>query len=78
MDFNQLLKLARQGTPVRSHSNLVNRGDIFVALTGSRVNGADYIQEALKRGASWVVARAAQDNIPDNDRVIIHQDPRDA
>ncbi len=40
---------------VRYDSRLVTHGDLFVAIPGTTVNGARYIEEALQRGAVAVV-----------------------
>ena len=37
---------------IKSDSRKINRGDIFVALKGISSNGEDYVDEAIKRGAS--------------------------
>jgi UDP-N-acetylmuramoyl-L-alanyl-D-glutamate--2,6-diaminopimelate ligase len=46
----------RQGLPVRTHSGLVHPGDVFIALPGTRHDGSMYIDQALERGAAYVVA----------------------
>src|SRR5687767_672482 len=45
-----------RGRGITSDSRAVEPGSIFVALRGERVDGHDYIEEALRRGASIVVA----------------------
>src|SRR5205085_2530905 len=44
---------------VRIDSRLVEPGDLFVAVPGTRVDGAAYIEEAMRRGAAAVVCDAA-------------------
>ena len=42
---------------VHSDSRKVKVGDVFVAIPGSSLNGADFIPDVLERGAAWVVCR---------------------
>ncbi len=53
--WNKLLELARQGTPVRTDSRLVQPGDIFVALRGTRLSAAQFVPEVLDKGAEYAV-----------------------
>lgn len=55
--FDHLLSLIRQGkvTGVTSDSRQVKPGYVFVAVQGSRLNGCDFIADAIKNGASFVV-----------------------
>lgn len=55
--LNQLLTLIMQGgvTGVTSDSRQVRPGYVFVAVPGSRLNGCDFIDDAIKNGASFVV-----------------------
>ena len=41
---------------ITCHSNKVQKGDIFVALKGLHRNGADFIPDAIKRGAIAILA----------------------
>lgn len=43
---------------VATHSTEVRKNDLFVALEGTRCNGATYAEEALSRGAAAVLAAA--------------------
>ena len=43
---------------IKSDSRKINRGDIFVALKGISSNGEDYVDEAIKRGASKIVVES--------------------
>ncbi len=66
MKFSQLLKVYQfQNTEVGSDpeigglsfdSRTVEKGDLFFALLGKNVNGADYIREAFQRGAVAVIS----------------------
>ncbi|MBP1657516.1 MAG: UDP-N-acetylmuramoyl-L-alanyl-D-glutamate--2,6-diaminopimelate ligase [Bacteroidetes bacterium] len=42
---------------IRYDSRLVTHGDLFVAIPGTAVNGARYIEEAIQRGAIAVVTQ---------------------
>ncbi len=75
MDFAQLINEARKGRPVKTHSGLVEPGDIFVALPGTRFNGARFIPDALEKGASWVIADYSEiDRFPGK-KILGHEDP---
>lgn len=45
---------------IKSDSRMVNRGDWFVALRGHRVDGHSYAEDAINRGASYVVLEKSQ------------------
>jgi UDP-N-acetylmuramoyl-tripeptide--D-alanyl-D-alanine ligase len=45
---------------VSSDSRTVNPGELFVALSGPRFNGEDYVAAAVARGAAGAVVRTAQ------------------
>ncbi len=70
--WKEVINEARGGRQIQSDSRLVNPGDIFVALPGTRVHGNSFIPEALDRGAAFVVARGEP---PGQDRLIHHDDP---
>jgi UDP-N-acetylmuramoyl-L-alanyl-D-glutamate--2,6-diaminopimelate ligase len=76
MNFSQLIKEAREGRPIKTHSGLVEPGDIFIALPGTRLNGASFIPEALKRGASWVISGndLTTDGLP-QEKIFKHKNP---
>jgi UDP-N-acetylmuramoyl-L-alanyl-D-glutamate--2,6-diaminopimelate ligase len=55
--FAGLLETVRAGrTPVCGHSAKVSPGGVFVAVSGSGTDGAQFIPDALARGALFVVA----------------------
>lgn len=56
MTFKELLATVRSGTPVRSHSGQVHRGDVFVALPGAQADAGKYVPAAINSGAAYVVA----------------------
>ena len=41
---------------IKTDSRLVSTGDVFVAIKGHTVDGHDYIEQAIKNGASKIVA----------------------
>ncbi len=56
MDFESLIIKAQTGdVTIRTDSRQVKPGDIFVAINGPTVNGHDYIDLAVKQGASRIV-----------------------
>jgi len=75
MDFAQLLNEAAQGRPVKNHSGLVEPGDIFVALPGTRHNGAGFIPDALKKGASWVICPQEETHNYSGEKILGHENP---
>jgi UDP-N-acetylmuramoyl-L-alanyl-D-glutamate--2,6-diaminopimelate ligase len=58
MDFNRLLAMvgSTNGPQVKIDSRLVEKGDIFVAIEGTCCDGRDFIEQAITRGAAFVVA----------------------
>jgi len=60
MSFEKILSLA--GSPdspnVCCDSRIVRKGDIFVAIKGSHVDGHSFIDKAVKNGAKYVVIQA--------------------
>ncbi len=54
--WEELKETVRQGRMVRTHSAQVEEGDVFIALPGTRHDGSMYIDEALQRGAGYIVA----------------------
>jgi len=55
MNLETVLDKLRNKTGLRTHSGKVQPGDVFVALAGTRVDGAYFIDEAVNRGASVVI-----------------------
>lgn len=56
MEFDELVKLVRDGLMVRTDSRAVQDGECFVAMPGTAVRGIDYIPNALDKGARYIVA----------------------
>ena len=55
---------AQEITDVCIHSDAVKQGALFVALRGERSDGADYITQAVERGAVCVVTERAVGGCP--------------
>lgn len=63
---------------VCTDSRDLQRGDLFVALSGDRFDGHDFVAEAVARGAvAAVVARSQAARFPEAPRLVV-QDPRQA
>ncbi len=66
-------------TSVTSNSNDVRRGGVFVAVRGESVDGHDFIGEAVRRGASTIVAERKPDiGLPGKVTLVITKDTRNA
>lgn len=57
-NLETVLEMLRGGAGLRTHSGAVTPGDVFVALSGTRVDGARFIDDAVARGARVVVHAA--------------------
>ena len=58
MTFIQLLAQVRSnGLRVSADSRQVTVGDVFVAVPGTQVDGHDYIRQAIKQGAAFIVSQ---------------------
>ncbi len=53
--WQKLIDKVGRGLMVRTDSRLVRKGEVFVAIKGASLNGADFIPVALKRGAKYIV-----------------------
>lgn len=71
LDVKRFLKLT-DGRKIRIDSRVVKIGDVFIALKGTRVDGNDFIDDALKRGAIFGVSNRSSDN----PAVFFHPDPK--
>jgi UDP-N-acetylmuramoyl-L-alanyl-D-glutamate--2,6-diaminopimelate ligase len=79
--FSGLLETVRgRNVELRTDSRLVRPGDVFVALRGSAGDGADFIPQALRAGASAIVCApdAASGVGQDSAKVVIHENTREA
>ncbi len=59
MNFNELLTLVSSDNHPRlcTDSRLVKRGDIFAAVEGAACDGHDFIDQAVKNGAKYVLCQ---------------------
>jgi UDP-N-acetylmuramoyl-L-alanyl-D-glutamate--2,6-diaminopimelate ligase len=83
MTFTQLLALVtsseKQKCAICCDSRRVEKGDCFVALTGTYLDGHDFIPQALKRGAKYIVCQKTPDrHDTTNAEIIIVQDSSEA
>ena len=57
--------MRRQVLGLAYHSGKVSEGDIFVAIRGERMDGHDFINQAIDRGAHAIVVEERLDPVPD-------------
>ncbi|WP_084604417.1 UDP-N-acetylmuramoyl-L-alanyl-D-glutamate--2,6-diaminopimelate ligase [Desulfonatronum thioautotrophicum] len=79
--WETLMDKVRGGLLVRTHSGQVRPGEVFLALSGSRVDGSAFIAEAIDRKAGYVIAPAgygvgAEGRKVDATMILEHADPR--
>lgn len=55
MRIDQVADMLRNGAGLYTHSGMVRPGGVFVALAGSRVDGVNFIADAVARGARVVI-----------------------
>ncbi len=60
---------------LRQDSREIEEGDVFIAVKGGRVNGHDFIDQAVKNGASVIICEDTE-SLPENVCVIQIQDTR--
>jgi len=53
--WTQLKQAVESGAEVHTHSASVRPGDVFVALSGARRHGVEFVPDALGRGAGYVL-----------------------
>lgn len=83
MELADLIALCqRERLDLSSDSRTVKPGGIFVACSGARENGADYIAQAIASGASYIVSdrqcALGQDNLAGSAQAVHVDDPRQA
>lgn len=83
MELKELLEVVGNGkTEVREDSRKVGQGDVFVAISGSKSDGASFAEDAVKNGARYIVcARHTQGGIAETvpgTEIIAVADPREA
>ena len=49
---------------IKTNSKLVEPGDTFVAIKGNTVDGHQYIEEAINKGARFIVAEHGEYKVP--------------
>ena len=49
---------------IKDDSRLVEKGDLFVAIKGKSYDGADFIQDAIKKGASFIISEHLINSFP--------------
>lgn len=59
---------------VRQDSRTVEPGDLFVARPGARADGADFIDEAVARGASALIVASGTPRLPDLPRIEVERE----
>lgn len=62
--WSALTAQVRRGLMVRTHSAQVRPGEVFVALPGTRTDGAAHVAEAVSRGAGFVVLGPGRNENP--------------
>lgn len=66
-------------TGISIDSRTLEEGDAFVAITGDRFDGHDFVAAALEAGASVaLVAESRKADLPENGRYILVEDPLEA
>jgi len=53
-------------TGITSDSREVQKGNLFIAVTGPKQDGGRFIDDAIRRGAAVVVSSAEKEDIPEN------------
>lgn len=74
-NYEFLLHLASKGKRVVSDSRKVESGDIFVALSGTKVDGSIFMEEALQKGASFVLSKNKEVTSRLKDKAVYHPNP---
>ncbi len=62
---------------IRFDSRKIERGDLFVAIPGTQVDGHMFIEKAIEKGAKAVVLQREEENIPADVTVIKVEDSAD-
>ncbi len=53
--WEEVKQAVASGTGVRTHSGSVRPGDVFLAMPGTRRHGAEFVADALRRGAGYIL-----------------------
>ena len=77
--WSDVKQAVASGAELRTHSGSVEPGDVFVAMPGLQRHGADFVPDALNRGAGYVVAdREVPFRARDFPGCLVVEDVRDA
>ena len=72
--------LDREITGIESNSNNIKEGNVFVAIKGFKVDGHNYIEQAIKKGATTIVIEEGFDlksiKFPEDVTIILAQNTR--
>ena len=79
MDYRELLEKIKinKNLNVACDSRKIGRGDIFVCIKGFKTDGHDYINEAIKKGASIIVAEK-NISLPEKVSLVLYDNTRKA
>ena len=58
---------------IKIHSDNINKGDVFLALAGKNNHGNDFIEDAIKNGASYIITDLQTDLSTHNKNIITVQ-----
>ena len=58
---------------VKIHSNQINKGDVFLALSGKKNHGNDFIEDAIKNGARYIITDKKTDINSHNENIVVVQ-----
>lgn len=70
--MQKLYELFRNATGVSTDTRKISPGNLFIALKGDRFNGNLFAEEAVRCGASAIVAD--EKHFPENDKIILMED----
>ncbi|RYZ27440.1 MAG: UDP-N-acetylmuramoylalanyl-D-glutamate--2,6-diaminopimelate ligase, partial [Sphingobacteriales bacterium] len=72
MNIEALYKIYQQYPSAQTDTRSLKQGDIFFALKGPNFNANSFAEQALEKGAAYVVAD--EQLFAENDRIIIVED----
>ena len=58
---------------IKIHSNQINKGDVFLALAGKKNHGNDFIEDAIKKGARYIITDKKIDINTHNENIVVVQ-----
>ena len=65
--------LINNSDKIKINSNNINKGDVFLSLAGKNNHGNDFIQDAIKNGARYIITDKKPDLTHQNENIIIVQ-----